>query len=129
MSQCPSPTGNRDFPTKLDQFFETRTTADGTTEPSVDIEDEGAFVRIEVNVSDFLPRTYTKRDWSNGYACGSASPPTDSTSTSADVSMAIEGIDFELVIPRDGATSVQQPFELNGWRGTATLTWKPKGAR
>ena len=129
MSQCPSPTGFRDFPAKLDQFFETRTVAEGATEPSVDIEDEGAFVRIEASVSEFLPRTHTKRDWSNGYACGRPTPPTDSTDTSDAVSMAIEGINFDIVIPRDGSTSVQQPFELNGWKGTATLTWKPKGAR
>lgn len=129
MSQCPSPTGFRDFPAKLDQYFETRTVAEGPTEPSVDIEDEGTFVRLEVSVSEFLPRTHTKRDWSNGYACGSPTPPTDSTNTSDGVSMAIEGINFELVIPRDGSTSVQTPFELNGWKGTATLTWKPRGSR
>ena len=129
LSQCPSPGGYRDLPSKVDQFTETRTTASARTEPSVDIEYEGTWVHIKGSVSGFVPRTVTDIQRSTGISCGRALEPTTHTNTTGNRSMALEGANFDMRLPRDGSTSVSQPFELNGWTGTATLTWKPRQTR
>jgi len=134
ISQCPGPDGYRNLPSKSDSSTDGIATAQGPTEPGVEISYEGGEIKIAGQVDDENRPIWNETQRTTGIACGEPTEPTEVTNTSDSRSVAINNASFDLRVPLDGSKTIQSgtrswPMELNEWKGTMTLTWRLSGRR
>ena len=129
LSQCPAPGGYKDLPSSSRSDTTIDTHGGGDTEPSVDITVDGAEMHLEGLISDALKSLSEQTDVTRGVSCGKPFGPDTEKSTTDARSSAVDRAAFDVTVPFDKSLAQQSgstswPIEINGFKGTGTLTWK-----